>query len=106
MDVVREARPRFRVARVCGLPCLCAVNVGDETACLSVANVDVLDPGLIENSGDCRFGRSVIHFLANGDPSIAAVTFEHERQRTKAVWEFILRGVCGAWGFVDEDRAW
>jgi len=55
-----------------------AVNMRDETACLSMANVDVLDPGLLENSGDCRLGRSVIHFFASGYPSIATVTFEHE----------------------------
>src|ERR1700756_4108795 len=60
-----------------------AVNVRDETTCLSMANVDVLDLGLLENSGDCRLGRSVIYFFASGYPSIAAVTFEHERQRTK-----------------------
>ena len=71
-----------------------------------MANVDVLDLGLGENSGDRRFGRSVIYFFASGHPSIAAITFEHERQRTKAVWEFIFRRVCGALGFVDEDRAW
>ena len=79
--------------------------MGDETACLSVANVDVLDIGVIENSGDCELGRPVIYFFAGGHPTIAAVTFEHERQRAKAVWEFIFWRVCGALGFVDEDRA-
>ncbi len=90
MDVVRGAAG---ISGSAGFEptCLRAVNVGDEAACLSVANVDVFDLRLIENSGDCRLGRSVIYFFASGHPSIAAVTFEHERQRTKAVWEFILR---------------
>src|ERR1700723_2166259 len=66
---------------------------------------DVLGLGLIENSCDCRLGPSVIYFLAGGHPSIAPVAFEHERQRTKAVWKFILRRICGAGGFVDEDRS-
>ena len=71
--------------------CSDSADVRDERTRLSVANVDVFDLGLIENSRDCRLGRSVIYFLAGGHPSIAAVTFEHERQRTKAVWKFILR---------------
>ena len=100
MDVMREA-----LSRVSRLSRLHAANMRDETACLSVANVDVLDLGLIENSRDCRLGRSVIYFLAGGHPSIAAVTFEHERQRTKRIWESISRRICRARGFVDEDRA-
>ena len=97
---MREALPRVsRLSR------LHAANMRDETACLPVANVDVLDLGLIENSRDCRLGRSVIYFLAGGHPSIAAVTFEHERQRTKRIWESISRRICRARGFVDEDRA-
>src|SRR5579862_3003941 len=57
-----------------------AVDLGDEAARFSVAHVDVLDVGLIENSGDCRLGRSAIYFFSRGHPSIAPVTFEHERQ--------------------------
>ena len=100
MDVMREALPRVsRLSR------LNAANMRDETACLSVTNVDVLDLGLIENSCDCRLGRSVIYFLAGGHPSIAPVAFEHERQRTKRIWESISRRICRARGFVDEDRS-
>src|SRR5579862_979571 len=73
--------------------CSDSADVRDETTRLSVANVDVLDLGLIENSCDCKIGRSVIYFLAGGHPSIAPVAFEHERQRTKAVWKFMAQGV-------------
>ena len=100
-----NGRLRARRGQALCLASLRAVNVRDETACLSVANVDVVDLGLIENPGDCGLGRSVVNFFAHSHPAMAPVAFEHERQRTKAVWEFILRRVCGAWGFVDEDRA-
>src|SRR5579862_5535474 len=53
VGVAGEARPRFG-QRGCSLTCLHAADVRDETACLSVTNVDVLDLGLIENSRDCR----------------------------------------------------
>src|ERR1700746_1508529 len=105
MDVCGPYAAAIAGRAACAFRLLRAVNVRDETACLSMANVDVLDLGMLENSGDCRLGRSVIHFFASGYPSIAAVTFEHERQRTKCVREFVLRRVCGARGFVDEDRA-
>src|SRR4029077_161720 len=59
---------------------------------LCVANVDVLDLGLIENSHDCSLGRSVIYLFAHGHPTIADVSFEHQRKRAKSVGEFILRG--------------
>src|ERR1700730_2717321 len=85
--------------------CSHSADVRDKTPRLSVANVDVLDLGLIENSRDCRLGRSVIYFLAGGHPSIAPVAFEHEQQRTKRIWESISRRICRARGFVDEDRA-
>src|SRR3984957_16833528 len=71
--------------------CSHSADVGGEKTPPPLPAVEGLDLGLIENSCDCRLGRSVIYFLAGGHPSIAPVAFEHERQRTKAVWKFILR---------------
>ena len=35
---------------------LSAIDMRDETASFSVANMDVLDIGLVKDSRDCRFG--------------------------------------------------
>jgi hypothetical protein len=78
----------------------------DETARLSVPDVNILNGWFVKNARDGFFYDSVFNFFARDDPPVASVSFEDERELAEGVWKFSGTCVCGAGFFVHEDWAW
>ena len=57
-------------------PCVQSCNVGHKTARLGIADVDVVDVGIREESGDSSFDVGIGGALPGDEPSFQPIAFE------------------------------